>query len=59
MVDNLPPSFAVVTQSWNLNFLEPSGSLQAYNESALPLPLPLPVLTKHDSYLFKAVHVIL
>ena len=55
--DNLPPSFAVVTQSWNLNFLEPSGPLQAFNETALPLPLP--VLTKHDSYLFKAVHVIL
>ena len=29
--DNLPPSCAVVTKSRNLNFLEPSGSLRAYN----------------------------
>ena len=30
--DNLPPSCAVVTKSGNLNFLEPSGPLQACNE---------------------------
>ena len=33
--DNLPPSCAVVTKSGNLNFLEPSGSLRAYNGTAL------------------------
>ena len=34
--DNLPPSCAVVTKSGNLNFLEPSGSVQACNGTALP-----------------------
>jgi len=37
--DNLPPSCAVVTKSGNINFLEPSGPLRAYNGTALPLPL--------------------
>jgi len=37
--DNLPPSCAVVTKSGKLNFLEPSGPVQAYNGTALPLPL--------------------
>ena len=32
--DNLPPSCAVVMKSGNLNFLEPSGLLQACNETA-------------------------
>jgi len=32
--DNLPPSCAVVTKSGNLNFLEPSGPLQACNGTA-------------------------
>ena len=32
----LPPSCAVVTLSGNLNFLEPSGPLQASNGTALP-----------------------
>jgi len=41
--DNLPPSCAVVTKSGNLNFLEPSGPLRAFNGTNLPLPLPLPV----------------
>jgi len=31
----LPPSCAVVTKSGNLNFLEPSGSLQACNGTAV------------------------
>jgi hypothetical protein len=31
-----PPSCAVVTKSWNLNFLEPSGPVQACNGTALP-----------------------
>ena len=34
--DNLPPSCAVVTKSENLNFLEPSGPVQACNGTALP-----------------------
>jgi len=34
--DNLPPSCAIVTKSVNLNFLEPSGSVQACNGTALP-----------------------
>ena len=33
--DNLPPSCAVVTKSGNLNFLEPSESVQACNGTAL------------------------
>jgi hypothetical protein len=35
--DNLPPSCAVVTKSGNLNFLEPSGPLQACNGTDFPL----------------------
>ena len=34
--DNLPPSCAVVTKSGNLNFVEPSGFVQACNGTALP-----------------------
>ena len=33
----LPPSCAIVMISGNLNFLEPSGPLQACNGTALPL----------------------
>ena len=33
---NLPQSCAVVMKSGNLNFLEPSGPLQACNGTALP-----------------------
>jgi len=33
--DNLPPSCAVVTKSGNLNFLQPSGPVQACNGTAL------------------------
>jgi len=36
---NLPPSCAVVKKSGNLNFLEPSGPLQACNRTALPFTL--------------------
>ena len=35
--DNLPPSSAIVTKSGNLNFLEPSGPLQACKGTALHL----------------------
>jgi len=41
MADNLPPSCAVVTKSGSLNFLEPSGPVQACNGAALPLPSQL------------------
>ena len=37
--DNLPPSYAVVTKSGNINFLEPSGPVHACNGTALPLPI--------------------
>jgi len=37
--NNLPPSCAVVMKYGNLNFLEPSGPLQACNGTALLLPL--------------------
>ena len=37
--DNLPLSCAVVMKSGNLNFLEPSGPVQACNGTALPLAL--------------------
>ena len=37
----LPPSCAVVMKSGDLNFLEPSGLLQACNETALSLNLPI------------------
>jgi hypothetical protein len=36
MLTTLPPSCAVVKKSGNLNFLEPSGPLQACNMTALP-----------------------
>jgi len=41
----LPPSCTVVMKSGNLNFLEPSGSLQACNGIALPLHLHFFTLT--------------
>jgi hypothetical protein len=34
-------------KSGNLKLLEPSGSLQAYNGTALPLPLPVYVLAMY------------
>ena len=37
--DNVAPSCAVVTKSGDINFLEPSGPLQACNGTDLPLPL--------------------
>ena len=46
----LPPSWAVVVKSGNLNFLEPSGPLLACNGTDLPLPLPL--ITKELFILF-------
>ena len=40
----LPLSCAVFMKSGNLNFLEPSGPLQACNGTALPLPLVIVVV---------------
>jgi len=42
----LPPSCAVVTKSGNLNFLEPSGPVQACNETALPFMSEVPRLLR-------------
>jgi hypothetical protein len=54
-LSTLSPSCAVVMKSRNLNFLEPSGPLQACNGTALPLPLPLPFtltcITSHHAML--------
>ena len=44
--DNLPPFCAVVTKSGNLNFLEPSGPVQACNGTTLPLRNELAVVPK-------------
>ena len=41
----LPQSCAVVTKSGSLNFLEPSGPLQACNGTDIPLPAPPPPLS--------------
>jgi len=50
--DNLPPSCAVVMKSGSLNFLEPSGSLQACNGTGLPYFVMLNlVLWQHVSFL--------
>ena len=46
----LPPSCAVVMKSGNLNFLEPSGPLQACNGTALPL---LYLVIKNKLWIFK------
>jgi len=50
--DNLPPSCAVVTKSGNLNFLEPSGPVQACNGTDLPfymsMPIPVAVRSKAE-----------
>ena len=46
---SLPPSCAVVIVSGNLNFLEPSGPLQACNGTALPL-FYNPTLMKSGSF---------
>ena len=58
----LPPSWAIVTKSGNLNFLEPSGPLRACNGTALPLPLlallmPLFFRNLHDCHVGSTVCV--
>jgi len=49
--DNLPPSCAVVTKSGNLNFLEPSGPVQACNGAALIYVSLMYELKKMEKYL--------
>jgi hypothetical protein len=44
----LPPYCAVVTKSGSLNFLEPSGPVQACNGTALPLPLQMSYIKSQD-----------
>ena len=44
----LPPSCAVVMKSGNLNFLEPSGPLQACNGTALPVYVSCSTATCFD-----------
>ena len=55
--DNLPPSCAIVTKSGNLNFLEPSGPVQACNGTTLPLPFTCSCNTKLGSPETAIVHV--
>ena len=52
----LPPSCAVVMRSGNLNFLEPSGPLQACNGTAFPF-LPCYLVPRRFKYLLQ--HLIL
>jgi hypothetical protein len=54
----LPPSWAVVMKSGNLNYVEPSGPLQACNGTALPLPLPLLVSSKHQTSFHWSSHIL-
>ena len=46
----LPPSCAVVMKSRNLNFMEPSGPLQACNRTALPLAFTTTTTTTTTTY---------
>jgi hypothetical protein len=50
--DNRNTICAVVMKSGNLNFLEPSGPIQACNWTALPLPLLLTHLLKSGNLNF-------
>ena len=52
----LPPSCAVVMKSVNLNFLEPSGPLQACNGAALPLPFYIHGSVHRESNLLTVQH---
>jgi len=46
----LPPSWAVLLDSGNLNFVEPSGQTQACNGTDLPLPLQCKMCYTHFKY---------
>jgi len=52
---NLPPSCAIVTKSGNLNFLEPSGPLQACNGTDFAFFLPICIRPTHLSKHFEVV----
>jgi hypothetical protein len=52
----LPPSCVVVMKSGNLNFLEPSGPLQACNGTALPLK-KMDWGVHHERYIFGTDHI--
>ena len=54
----LPPSCAVVTKSGSLNFLEPSGSVQACNGTDLPLTLPFTCCIFCISWIIKCLIII-
>jgi len=52
--ENLPPSCTVVTKSGNLNFLEPSGPVQACNGTAFPLPYIILYTKFYTKYQYRA-----
>ena len=52
----LPPSCAVVMKSGNLNFLKPSGPLQAFNGTALTLPAGNETTVRQLSCLCLSLH---
>ena len=51
----LPPSCAVVTKSGRLNFLEPSGPLQACNGTAVSLPYTIYIYFRRTQQIFNIV----
>ena len=57
----LPPSCAIVMKSGKLNFLKPSGPLQAFNGTALPYTTfkqpkrDVCLLSTHCSYMFQKI----
>jgi len=61
-VDTLPPSFAVVTKSGNLNFLQPSGPVQACNGTAFTsvcfVGVVPPMLHTHISFTYHRRYLI-
>ena len=57
--DNLPPSCAVFTKSGNLNFLEPSGPVQACNGTGLPLPFIKELYLNGNTWFFATCKVII
>ena len=56
--DNLPPSCAVVTESGNLNFLEPSGPVQACNGTALHPSVRTHNWVNYESLILKKLQIV-
>jgi hypothetical protein len=54
---NLPPPFAVVKKSGNLKFLEPSGSLQTCNGTALLFNADTVISAPDDEWSYHSKHV--